>query len=542
MLRLKLGSVRYDTLLLAITTLFVVIVSVYVARKEALLNSSNADVLVYNNLFSTPFTTDDIYLQSEHTFFIKYPLFWLENWLGFSTNVHVAFSIAALLVMNIGVCWLIYLFSQRNKLVSSLLFFALASITLFSSVQGYFWGYSALTIRNIEIPLTLFVIAWLLKQEKFFSFTNFALLTLLVILNASDKLALSIILGAAVLFLILDIIWQKRDLVKLWKNRGVFYGSLLCSVVGAFALEAILKVLDILFLPKTAPLRTAESLVGVFSNIPVMLEDTLNLFGANIFGKEILALPPYILNFSILLLASYAVYKVGKVASLKHEPAITFMLMMVVSSFLVYLLLHGTAADRYLVFIPFILLITAGYYFRDKRITVTTPWRRVALAASALLLFVVLGFYSKQQRAAMAPENYNKLAPAISQTRDISADLLENDVELLAGNYWIVHPNKFTFDQNFDNGLIIIPVVVINEQKVNFLRFISRDSWMKSPLKTGKKTAYVARDVDYTSLALNKDLSVQKTFGTYAKKIDYPQEKTTLYLYDYDIRKNIDLE
>lgn len=541
MLRLKLGAVKYDSLFLVITALFVAVASAYVARKEALLNSSNADVLVYNNLFATPFTTNDIYLQSEHTFFLKYPLFWLENWLGFSSSVHVFFSIATLLAMNLGICGLIYWFSRKNKVVSSLLFFALASITLFSTVQGYFWGYSALTIRNIEIPLTLFVIAYLFKQRKFFSYTNFALIALLIVLNASDKLALGIILGATVLFFIMDIFWQKWNFAKLWKPHRIFYSSMLCSVVGAFILEAVLKILNIFFLPKTATLKSAESLMSVFTNIPIMLNDILNLFGANIFNKGLMELPPYILNICILALVIYAAYRTSKTSALRQEPAIAFMLMMIVSSLLVYLLLQGTAADRYLVFTPFILLIVAGYYYKNSHFTISNFWWRTGLIVSAVLLFGALGLYSKHQRTTMAPDNYNNLAPTISKTHDMSEYLLKNNVGLLAGNYWVVHPNKFFFDQRSRTGLIIAPVVVISEQKVNFLRFISRDSWMTSRLESGKRTAYVARDTDYETV-VDKDRAVAATFGLYVKKIEYPQKDTTLYIYDHDIRKNIDLE
>lgn len=529
----------FRNILLTISAAFLLTSSVYVAYKESQLNLLNSDVFSYNTLLEGGYQKNDIHVSKDHSQLLIYPLVILENALGLSPQVHMIFSILLLIGMNFGIGLIIYIVSKKNKLVTASLCIALSTITLLYSLQNFFWGYSAMTLRNIGIPLTIGSVLMLTRISKIISL-KFILLCLLLLINfISDNLTMAIVVLSTILYLLVSLVFSGRSFKSQLKSDKNLLVAIFTSAIAAKLLELILTKTGLLVFDGTSSLRITKNVETLFENIAKLFNDLLNIFGANIFNKSVSELLFYGINL-LILIALIALYggAIKKYSNIKSS-GLKIIIFIIPSTALMYLLISGAAIDRYLTYVPVSLLVVAAYTLREAKI----QFNKTAMFMIPSILLITFGVFfafSRTERASMNIENYNLIAPQLTKTVEVSEVLEHEKVTALTGDYWIIHTTKFYYDSKSNEKLLVVPTKILSENVLGYMRFISRDSWLKNPVSG--RFAYALNVADPSlKEGLNPDTFVKRALGEYVKKttVDRYGQKVNVYIFDQDIRNKL---
>jgi hypothetical protein len=461
----------------------------------------------------------------------------LENVLGMSPGVHIVFSILLLIGMNFGLVYIIYRASKKNLLVVALASLVLTSVTLFYSIQDYFWGFSPATIRNIEIPLTLGAIMVLALGSKISIWLRCIACIALILLFSSDRLLIGVVAVSLMLLFCFDLLGTRRiDNVK--RNRFL-YLSVIAAVILAKVIEFTLDKLNIVTFTSTKGLEFTESVTVLFENIPKFFTDLLNITGSDIFNRGLVDAIPYGLNLAILIVL-FTIYLLFVRKHWSVSPSfIKVVALFIPASVVLFFLVKNGATDRYLIFILPALLITAAFYLKD--ISVLRKYWKQAGIMFAVLLLIVIGLFipARAERASMKPVNYNTIAPPVAKTVEISDVLLRNNISLLMGDFWIIHTTKFHYDtQSINVPLQIVSTELLSEDKIGFKRFISKETWLTNSLKSSGGTAYAIRQTDPQIAHIDTDEVVRAALGEFDRRetVEKDGQRVVVYIFNEDKR------
>ncbi len=171
----------------------------------ARLQQSNADQLVSAYLFQDGGTFHGAVFPDQHSFLIKWPLFFIVKLFGYSS---ASFIGVTLVIVLLTVGMLVFLLSRINRqpVILGTICLALASVLLLTPAQPYPGGLLPVnmamsTTRNLEYILYIVSLYYLVKAPRLKSKQFYAAVGLLSLLIASDKLFLYMSLGGAVLAL-----------------------------------------------------------------------------------------------------------------------------------------------------------------------------------------------------------------------------------------------------------------------------------------------------------------------------------------------------
>ena len=524
---------------------------VYLRRKNT---NGQLDQLVYEYLFRYSNTLKNATLPAQHSFLIKWPIFYLVNLFGTTRGSFIFFTVTTVVAT---IAFLVYFIHRIEKrpLVFGTICLALASILLLVPTVPYPGGIlpvnmAMINTRNLEYIFYIGSIALLVSSPRLKSF-RFWLATLsLGLLIASDKLFLTYAIGAgglALFYYALVQYWQLVSLSVRWLVSAVI------ATAGAAALLIIIKAAGITSFANQSGVGPyglvgsvhnfiegcAYAALGVFTNLganPAASATTLrgiphelftNLFSVGGFA--------YIVNFILLITGVYFVYNVfisvklakqstGKKKSQGVSNAQQISLLLIWSSVAAGALYavsnHDYVVDaRYLTIVLFAVSISAATYTRTKQ------WnpKKLALVGAVTILSIICGtIYSvhlyNNDKAAL--QNINNRNSTIAQI------LNGSHASFLVGDYWRVMPTNL----NSGGNLNISPLTNCTTPQTE----LSSTSWQPD-LHTTSFAYLLSLDKSLTNYP---SCSIKQVLATYGKpnsssviagNIAHPKELLLLY-------------
>jgi putative flippase GtrA/LmbE family N-acetylglucosaminyl deacetylase len=201
----------------------------------------NADQLVNTYLFDDAQTFHGAQWPGQHTFLLKWPLFMAVRLFGATAQTFTIFTVGTVL-LTVGLLALLMHRIERRPLVFGTLCLALASVLLLVPAQPYAGGIlpvnmAMLTTRNIEYLVFIASVACFAYAPRIRHWKFAAGLGLLVVLVASDKLFLTIGVGAAAMAMLTYALARKWALVEL--SARWLVGSLAAAVAAIGLLSLI---------------------------------------------------------------------------------------------------------------------------------------------------------------------------------------------------------------------------------------------------------------------------------------------------------------
>ena len=204
----------------------------------ARVQSGNADQLVNSYLFEHASTFKDAMLPGQHTFLFKWPLFLVIKMAGFSAGSFVAVTVATVLATVALLAYVLYRI-ERRPLVFGTICLALASALLLVPAQPYAGALlpvnmAMLATRNLEYVLYIAGLVLFLRAKSIKTSRFWIAVALMSVLIASDKLFLTIGIGAACLALFSYALARRWDLAGFSVNW--LFGELAAGVGALFIL------------------------------------------------------------------------------------------------------------------------------------------------------------------------------------------------------------------------------------------------------------------------------------------------------------------
>lgn len=444
----------------------------------ASLQAANADQLANAYLFESNDSLRQAVWPPQHTFFMKWPLFYLVKVFAYSPAAFGAVTIL-LCVATVLLFVLILARLERRSLVLGTVCLAMASVLLMVPPQPYAGGLlpvnmAMLTTRNLEYIAYLVFLLLLIRALKIRS-RSFALaVLLLVLLLASDRLFLMFIAGgslAATLFYAKRRRWQLLNLSANWLIAGLagFAGAALllyalnAAHVTQIAGAATASPYTLAVTPKQVVLGAVYAGFSLFTNLganPAFDATVLREVPAQLFRN--LSLPsllPYAVNLIIaaaglFLTARYLVQSLlGRQSGQGFQLSILlgWSLVAAVGAF-VFSQHQYTVDARYLALAFFTVFVALTVWLSSRK------WSafRFAVIGLVLLVTVTIGslqalqLQQRQSQALAGMERRNRAAAKISLARG---------TKTIVGDYWRVLPIK----QRYPNLLTAVPMASCSE-------------------------------------------------------------------------------
>jgi LmbE family N-acetylglucosaminyl deacetylase len=433
----------------------------------AVLQQNNADQLVNPFLFQSSATWHATTLPAQHSFLIKWPLFFLIKLFGYTSSSYIALTVISVLV-TIGIFAFILYKIERRPIVLGTIYLALASVLLLVPSQPYAGGIlpvnmAMLTTRNLEYVLYILALYCIVSAKKFFSRGFILAVILLVLLLASDKLFMSVTVFAAGLALIIYSVQKRWQLVSL-SSRWLVAG-LLSSVIAVITLW-IISITHITHISTQAivgPYGVAQNSKSIFLGIFYALSGVFTNFGANpgYDALTIKSLPAhithnlfsfyglaYVVNILILLICIFIcsrilLQSIGIIRYPKNKLSkpLALAVLLLWSTIAVVLLFiasnHYYVVDaRYLTLSLFSFFISlAVWSVHKKKINIEL----IVLSVFILLLSIVSGVVGTIQ---MHSKQTSALSTISTRDNRIYKTLQIHHVKFLVGDYWRVIPIK----------------------------------------------------------------------------------------------------
>lgn len=444
----------------------------------AKLQQGNADQLVNAYLFGNSSTLHGAVFPGQHTFLLKWPLFWLVSQLGSSPGAFIAVTAAAVMVTVSALAAILYRI-ERRPLVFGTLCLALASVLLLVPAQPYAGGLlpvnmAMLTTRNLEYIVYVGSLALFIRSPRLRSWGFGLAAAAMALLIASDKLFLTISLGGALLALIVYARGSSWNMVSAsvnWLVAGIV------SAVGAVGILLLVGASGITHISSQAgagPYGLVHSAHDLVLGVIYAVLGLLTNFGANpaFDATELKNIPSrlfthlastggvtYIINALILAAGLVMAARLirsslfRKKASKTHVDVgsrlaviLIWSTLAAIGSFIVSY--HYYAVDaRYLTISLFAIFITAAA-FTSKR-----GWQPEQVVLAGLVIAVgilcglptAIGTYHDQQTA---------LSTVNGRDSVISQVLARHPVNVLVGDYWRVEPTRL----DSGNKLRVMPM------------------------------------------------------------------------------------
>ena len=523
----------------------------------AKLQQGNADQLVNPYLFEHSATFHGALFPGQHSFLLKWPLFWLVRLFGSSPGAFIGVTVATVMATVAALAALLHRI-ERRPLVFGTLCLALASVLLMVPAQPYAGGLlpvnmAMLTTRNLEYIVYITSLALFIRSPRLRSWGFWLAAVAMALLIASDKLFLTISLGGAFLALIVyarGSNWSMASASVNWLMAAIVSVAGAAGILVAVGASGITHIGSQSGVGPYSLVHSAHQLVlGAIYAVLGLLTN----FGANpaFDATEVRHIPgrlfthlaspggvTYIINFLILaaglvmafrLIRSAQFHKKTTKARLNTRSMLSFMLIWsTVAAFGSFIISdHYYAVDARYLAISLLAIFIAAAVFASKR-----RWQpeQVVLAGLVITIGILLGLSTVVQ-------TYHNDQSALSgiNGRDaaISQVLSRHPVNVLVGDYWRVEPIKL----DSGNKLRVMPLSGCTEPQT----ILSSRAWKPDLHKTG--FAYLlSLDGSLTGYPHCTLKQVTNTYGhpnasaLVAGNLDKPQE--LLLFYDHGIHKS----
>jgi LmbE family N-acetylglucosaminyl deacetylase len=436
---------------------------------SARVHLSNADQLINPYLFENSTTFREALIPGQHTFLFKWPIFLVIRLFGSTNTSYIVMTMLISLLTVAGLAYMIYRI-ERRPLVFSTLTLMLTSVLWLTPAQPYAGALlpvnlAMIATRNLEYLVYILALYFIIRARRIRSRNVLLGSALLCVLIASDKLFLSLTLGASLLTFIMYALRQKWQPVILMAR---WFAASIGALVGALVLLGLLSALKVTHIAGrgNGPYGFIDSVGQAAHAVLFAFTGFLSNFGANpAFGTASVRDIPHqslghifsfmgpalIVNLLIALggavlglylLKTSFMNKTAKNKKLGQGPAYTLSLLLLwttVVAFGAFLVTnHYYAVDaRYLTIGFFAIFISFATYTRSRR---WQPQFLVAIGGVILLTLCisvtsVLSGYQKERQATAIITNRNAL---------IAEAIASHPVNVLVGDYWRVVPIKQT--------------------------------------------------------------------------------------------------
>lgn len=439
----------------------------------ARLQNNNADQLADSYLFESWHTFQQAQFPGQHTFLLKWPLFWLQSVLGASVNSFEILTVFAVLATVAGLAYLLYRIERRPIMLGTI-YLALASVLLLVPTVPYPGALlptsmAMLTTRNIEYLLYIAALVLAIRAKRIRSWSVVFAALAFGLLFASDRLFASLSLGGAIIMLVVYGLMQRKVL------RGVALRWLVASVAGIGVTSVGLFIIkhaqftQFTRQAQASPFSLAHGLHDVALGLIYSVLGIFTNFGANpghgvltlrgvpaAFRSELISpnLVAYMVNIGLLGLCCYAVFHVVrhsfmrvKLSKRSKKPPVEVagtglcLAMMLVASSIAAVASYALTShyyvvdSRYLTITMIALFVCLAVYSRSRswRSAVTMMGGAVLLLSCASGVYFAIHSYQVDRSALQSNQARNAV---------VAQALRSHRVSVLLGDYWRVLPIK----------------------------------------------------------------------------------------------------
>jgi LmbE family N-acetylglucosaminyl deacetylase len=435
------------------------------ALLSAKVQQSNADQIVPAYLFQHASTIHTALIPGEHTFLLKWPLYYLIGLLGSSGAVITTITVGVVLVTVMGFAAVLQRIEKR-PLVFGGLCLALASVLLMIPAEPYAGALlpvnmAMLSTRNLEYILYIVSVALLVKAPRMRSWKFLLAVSGMTLLFASDKLFLSIsVLGALTALICYALVqnWKFVSLSVNWLIASLVSGALATITLALINASGLIHIVGqssvgpygLVHGIHDLGLGIIFAVLGLFTNFganPASNYTIIRNIPAQAFHG--LASPSgitFLINLVISLVGIAIAYRFmraslapsrGKTRSVSTTNVSIILLWTALATIAVFVLTnHAYAVDaRYLGMALFSVFIAVAAYVRTRR------WQpeRVVYVSVVLVVGIILGLLH-------VVRIYNNEVSALSTDNQRNATvaqvLRQHPVDTLVGSYWRVIPTR----------------------------------------------------------------------------------------------------
>lgn len=444
--------------------LFLLLTTLLWALLAARIEASNADQLVDPYLFEHWSTLHSATFPAAHTFLLKWPLFWLIGFFGYSASAFLAATVIIVL-LTIGALVFVLWRIERRPLVFGTYCLALASALLLVPAQPYAGGLlpvnmAMLATRNIEYVVYILALVLIIRATAIKTWRFWLGAVCLVILFASDKLFLSLSIGGALLAVLAYALAKRWNLVTVavrWLMAGIFAAVGATIVLGIMNASGLTHIVGQAGLGPYGQVHSAKDFVLGSS---YALLGLLTNFGSNpafdaatVQGVPHRALSrllgvggvPFVINFVLFCVALFAVWRLvwptifrSKQKTVKLDDWAKLSLTLVwatVAAVAVFVASqHYYVVDaRYLSIGLFAAFITVAAVFRRK------TWHPERIVRVGTVM-VIAALFAALATSGIYEDERSALATINERNTIVSEVLTQHHVDTLVGDYWRVLP------------------------------------------------------------------------------------------------------
>lgn len=501
----SLVSLKSHYVLLSLIVLAVT--SVLWSLLSAQIQLQNTDQLIEGSLFSNLSTFHAALLPSAHTFFLKWPLFFIAGAYGNSSSSIVFLTVLLSLVTVSGLVYILYRIDRRPRVFGTLVL-ALSGVLLLIPAQPHLAAllpvnFAMLSTRNIEYLVYILGLVLVIRTKHTKSILFLGSLLALTVLFMSDKLFESLALGSSALVFVVYLILRRRPFSVL--ALRLFFVSILSALLAT----VILKVLSLThvthivgstsnpygFISSTKQLGLGAvfAVLGVLTNLGInpaydvgTIKTIPGVFVKRLMGPQILA---YLLSFSVFVMGIVALIRVYMLSLVKpkkprwnakkapepYSQSVALSILLIASTIsaggVFIVTSHYYPVDsRYLTIVLFTLFIALATYLRSIKLTrIIGSWQLGALLLVAIGMGCVWTMNTARDQA-------HAYASVQSRNEKIAEALRNHKASILVGDYWRVAPIAQIDTEKEDS---IVPLGDCTTPRASLTRTDWNNGWKK---------------------------------------------------------------
>lgn len=463
--------IRKNVLLLAAASIALP-VNAFIAYKNAKIDMLFADAISDNNFLQAPFIAHDINIQAIHTHFIKWPIVLLENAIGFNFYTHAIISFLLLLTMNAALVYVFYIFAKRNKFITAICLLLLTSVELMTGISANEGTLTMLTIRNIEIPITILATLILLR-EKVITPVKFTLATLtLAIIFVSDQLLLFTSVIGALFYAILATIRLRGSLSVLIRDKifyiGIFVAAITSKIISIFI--SVSGIANFYEMHNTNDKLTfVDSFKSLFNVTLDNVGKIFDVFGAGFFAQQLEHGPLYFINIALLLITVYLTIKLLRkpTGSAAHEDdeynrvLLALFCMYFLAMLIFTVLIPRELAGRYFAFLPIIGILMVAKQYQNITVQLHTPKMKYMFILGSLVTLLFFFIMSVNANNIYYKPKYGAISSSLGDTSSIINILKKENarayitMDINERGYWTGQVIKQQYDEKTHSKLAI---------------------------------------------------------------------------------------
>jgi LmbE family N-acetylglucosaminyl deacetylase len=439
----------------------------YWALLGARTHMGNADQLVNSYLFDTPDTFQGAQWPDQHTFLLKWPLFALIHAFHATPHIFTVATVGTALLTVMALAFILYRI-ERRPLMFGTLCLALASVLLLIPAQPYPGGIlpvnmAMTTTRNLEYLIFIGAIALVIHTPRLLHWKTFVAFNMLALLVASDKLFLTVGIGASLVMLIgyaLARKWAITQMSARWLVVGGLSGTAAIGLLWAINASGATHIMGggvagpygLVHSAKDVALGGIYAVLGLLTNLGAnpatdtrLLHNIPSQAYHSIFTADGLAV---VINIVLALCIGAvmvrfvwsSVSKRGGTATVPHDHYFQLSLALIWATVAVCAVFvvskHYYPVDaRYVALVLFAGFVSLATYVRTRHYRPRTVWLTALVLACAVFAGVtVAGQRADDETAAMHT--------VTGRNTRVASALTEHGVDAIVGDYWRVFPIK----------------------------------------------------------------------------------------------------